>query len=365
MRKQGASEKEETQNNEVQKSPLLLSLATLSQELEGTDLDKLRRLLLKELGLVSAVALAPLVVTQPLVTALNEELISKANTTIMYCWQLYYSGGAFLLEQFLPTFLSQLIPLVQQSSKYQQALATITSHAYQLFCELATDQENYGTALNFGQQAFMYAKNAENIDLQASVLVRLGNLYFHRKQSLYSLRAYQQALPLLDNVSPLLRGRVYAGLAEVFAMRNQEQEALSYIGLAHDYYPTQPEHDPAYPYTHISQYSLYVFGEGQTRLYLNQPKEAQKTFTYVEKHLLTSEPDMLSRVDLLYYQTEASCMLGDLESSCAQVQAAVELAKNANSRLYYTKILATYQEMRKKWQHESKMNELEELFQPW
>jgi len=158
---------------------------------------------------------------------------------------------------------------------------------------------------------------------------------------------------------------VYAGLAEVFAMRNQQQEALSYMGLAHEHYPKQPEYDSAYSYTHISQYSLYVFGEGQTRLYLNKSKEARETFTHVEQHLLESEPDILSRVDLFYYQAEASRMLGDLESSCAHVQAAVKLAKKANSRLYYNKILTTYQEMRRKWQHESKVTELEELFQPW
>jgi tetratricopeptide (TPR) repeat protein len=335
-----------------------------------TDLDTIRRLLVQgTLGLAVSTVFPgqtlPVVAQPMLTTAINEEFLSKSDTTIKYCWESYYSGGAFLVEQFLPTFLAELVPLAQQSSKYQKRLAGITSQAYQLSCEQATDQENFGTALDFGQNAILYAKHAEDAHLQVSALIRLANLYFHRKQSTYALRAYQQALPLLDSVSPLLQGRVYAGLAEVFAMRNQQQEALLYIGLAHECYPAQPEHDPAYYYTHISRYSLYVFGEGQTRLSLNQPKEAWENFTHVEKHLLGSETELLSRVDLLYYQAEASVMLGVLETSCAHIQTAGTLAKSASSRLYYNKILGTYQEVRRKWQHERQVIELEELFQPW
>ena len=364
------------QDNEQQEMFTLLSQAipqdiiSPASEQGGIDLNKLRRLLLKgTLGLATGASLSelgPLVINQPTsVTILNEGFVTKANATIKYCWQLYYSGESFLIEMFLPTFLTQVALLVQQPSKYQKQLTYIISQAYQLSCELATDQENYGSALDLGQRALMYAEYAGDIDLQVAVLMRLANLYFHRKQSLYALRTYQQAIPLLNDASPLLCGRIYAGLAEVYAMRNQKQEALSQIGLAHEHYPVQPNFDRAYYYTHITRYSLYVFGEGQTRLYLNQPKEAAEQFTYVEKQLLGSETEILSRVDLFYYQAEASRMLGDLENSSVYVQEAVKLAKNANSRLYYNKILATYQEMRKKWQHESKVSDLEELFQPW
>ncbi len=364
------------EDNEQQEISSLFSQAvpqdiiSPANEQGSIDLNKLRRLLLKgTLGLATGASLSelgPLVINQPTsITILNEGFTAKANATIRYCWQLYYNGETFLLELFLPTFLTQVASLVQQPSKYQKQLSYITSQAYQLFCELATDRENYGSALDFGQQALIYAEHAEDIDLRVAILMRLANLYFHRKQSVYALRTYQQAIPLLNNASPLLCGRIYAGLAEVYAMRNQKQDALSYIGLAHDHYPIQPQYDRAYYYTHITRYSLYVFGEGQTRLYLNQPKEASKQFTYVEEQLLEAETETLARVDLFYYQAEASRMLGDLENSSTYVQKAVKLARDANSRLYYNKILATYQEMRKKWQHESKVSDLEELFQPW
>jgi len=162
-----------------------------------------------------------------------------------------------------------------------------------------------------------------------------------------------------------LQGRVYAGLAEVQAMRNQQQDALFSMGLAHEHYPQHPEQDPAYHYTHFSRYSLYVFGEGQTRLYLDQPKEAEESFSYAERNLLKLETEPLSQVDLSYYLAASSITLGNLETSQDHIQTAVTLAKKVGSRLYYNKILATYQEMQKKWQHERQVKELEELFQPW
>lgn len=357
-------------NDQQQSTPLLSDPGT-QVIIEGKqggsiNLDRLRRLLLQDvLGLLTTGSLPPeltsFVMTQP-----TEETVSKANIAIAHCWEQYYTGNTFLVEQFLPALLSQLVPLFPLSqSQHKKDLAGIISQAYQLLCDLATDQENFGIALTYGKQALLYAEQAEEANIQVTASIRLANFYFHRKQSLYSLRAYKQALPLINHATPLLRGRVYAGLAEVLAMRNQQQEALTYMGLAHEHYPEHPEFDPAYYYTHFSRYGLFVFGEGQTRLSLNQPKEAQESFSYAEKNLLLLETEPLSHVDILYYQTASSVMLEVLEESYNQIQVAVTLAKKASSRLYYNKILAIYQEMQKKWPHERQVIELEELFQSW
>jgi hypothetical protein len=85
------------------------------------------------------------------------------------------------------------------------------------------------------------------------------------------------AIALLnDSVTPLLKGRAYAGAAETSVMPRQMQDALRAMGLAYEVSPARPEHDLAYPYLHASRYALSVFGDAQSRLFLGQPKEAEK-----------------------------------------------------------------------------------------
>jgi transcriptional regulator with XRE-family HTH domain len=293
------------------------------------------------------------------------ELASLCAMGIAACWEIYFTGDLEHVSRILPTYRAYLSSLAQQPSPQQKYASSLASQAYQLACELATDQEDFGAAQGAAKWALFYAQQAEDVQAQVASLIRHANLYFHRKHFIYASKIYQQTLPLLKDATPLLRGRVYAGLAEVCAMCNQQQQALSYTGLAHEHYPLQPEQDPAYPYTRFGRYDLYVFADGQTQLSLNQPKKAWESLVYVEKNILGPQSEPLAYVDLAYYQAATSVMLGDLEASISHIQNAVTLAKTFNSRLYYNKILNTYHDMHGKWGKERQFSKLEELFQPW
>ncbi len=336
-------------SSEQENFPLLTgSLTDTIYEKGGINLDELRRIILK-----SAVGLTAGAFIQPLD-------ISDTNKVISHCWQMYYSDGPLFIEPFLQAFLFQIKPL----SHHPEYSSTV-SQVYQLLADIAIDQENYGSALKFREQALLYARESGDHNLEVTALIRLANMYFHRKQTLYSLRSYQQALPLLKEASPLLRGRVYVGLAEVLAMRGEREDALKYMGLAYESYPEHPEQDPTYYYTHFSRYDLYVFGDSQTRLFLDQPKEAQKSLSVARRELPSLNTELRSQVDLLYYQLSSSVKLGSLEEGSIYLQAALTRAKKANSWLYYNKILAVYQEMQQKWPREKSVQELDELFQLW
>lgn len=151
----------------------------------------------------------------------------------------------------------------------------------------------------------------------------------------------------------VLKGRVYADIAEVHAMRGQAQEALQAMGLAYEHFPMRPEDDPAYSYVRASRYALYVFGDAQSQLFLKRPKEAEKALMAMQKE--TNDPDIepVTRLDFLYYQAETQVQQKELEASSTVLTEAVGLARDLGSRLYFNKLAGTYHDVRVQWPHES------------
>ncbi len=322
-------------------------------------MDQFRREMLKQaIQLTGASLLIP-------GSLLINELLSFYATGIAACWDLYFSGNIRHVTTLLPLYRSQLIPLAHAHSSIQKSAAALVSQAYQLTGELASDREHFDAAQEAECQAYLYAQLAEDRHLQVSASIQLANLSFHRHQPEEALRIYKRVLPLIDSVTPLLKGRVYAGMAEVHGMSGQRQEAFSCIGLAHEHYPQKPENDPAYPYTHASRYSLYVFGEVQTRLFLHQPTEASKVLTYVGKHIVDAQIEPLTQIDLLYYQAMAATMLRDMDAGCNTLREAATLAKKVGSRLYFRKLQQVYQEMCSIWSHETRVQAVAPLLQKW
>ncbi len=295
-----------------------------------------------------------------------DDLLAIYARGIAACQDLYFSGSPYRVEAILPLYCNQTSVLAQQPSPLQQSAARLASQAQQLACELATDREDFGTAQQAGQQAFLYAQLAGDSNLQVASLIGLANLGFHRKLSTAALRAYKHAVSLLnENVTPLLQGRIYAGIAEVYAMRGQFQEAMRAMGLAYEHYPLRPEDDPAYPYLRASRYSLYVFGDAQSRLFLGQPKEADKALIAMQRETNDPQIEPVTKLDMLYYQADVQIQQGELETSSAILTEATTLAKDLGSRLYFNKLATSYQRLQTQWPREPLAVALEEVFQPW
>lgn len=295
-----------------------------------------------------------------------DDLLAVYNQGVLALHDLYFKGSPYHVESILPLYSAQTAALVQPGPLSKPA-ARVASLAQQLACELATDREDFGAAQQAVQQALRFAQIAEDRSLQVASLIGLANLGFHRKQSTIARCAYERAISLFDeSVTPLLQGRTYAGAAEVYAMRGEMQEALRAMGLAYEVYPLCPEDDPAYPYMHASRYALYVFGDTQPRLFLNQPKEAEHALISLEKEQNTdalNEP--VTMLDLLYYKAESQYQQGELEASSEALESAGLLAKQLGSRLYFGKLVETYETMRAKWPHEHRIATLADTFASW
>ncbi len=291
-----------------------------------------------------------------------EELLPLCATSIPACWELYYDGGKTELERVLPVYLSKLSALAEQPSLHQKEAASFASQAYQLACILAKQQESFGPALDYSKRALIYARLAEDPNLQVATLIQQGDVFFARKRPVQTLQSYQETLPLLPRVFPLLRGRVYAGLAEACARRNQKEEAEHYMGMATENYPDHPEQDPAFLYSRHTHYSLYVYGKALAYLNLGQPKEALQSLVHVEKEILAPTKMRPQRVDLMIHQAATCVALGDLEQSCFYTQLAATSAQAINSHLRYNEAFDVYEHMQERWGSEKSVEALADLF---
>lgn len=295
-----------------------------------------------------------------------DDLLTIYAQGIAACQDLYFGGSPHQLEAILPLYCHQTSLLARQPSPLQQSAAKLASQTQRLACELAIDREDFGTAQRAGQQALSYAELAGDRNLQVASLISLSNLSFHRKLSASALRTYEHAVSLLDeNVTPLLKGRTYAGMAEVYAMRGQLEETMRAMGLAYEHYPLKPENDPAYPDLRASRYSLYVFGDAQSRLFLGQPKEADKALIAMQQETNDPQIEPVTRMDMLYYQADVQIQQGELETSSAILTEAATLAKDLGSRLYFNKLVTSYQKLQTQWPREALVVALEEVFEPW
>jgi len=137
------------------------------------------------------------------------------------------------------------------------------------------------------------------------------------------------------------------------------------MGLAYEHYPLKPENDLAYPYLRASRYSLYVFGDAQSRLFLGQPKEAEAALIAMQKETDDPQIEPITKLDMLYYQAEVRIQQRKLEESCSILTEAATLAKNLGSRLYFNKLALSYHHLQTQWPREASVVALEGVFQSW
>jgi tetratricopeptide (TPR) repeat protein/transcriptional regulator with XRE-family HTH domain len=283
------------------------------------------------------------------------EVLSLCDASIPLSWQLFFEGGILEVERLLPGYLTQLDVLIQHSTAHREQATSLASQGYQLASLVALQHQNFGVALSHARRAFMYAEQVQDSNLITTSLIRQAQVHFYLSCARPRLQAYEQALQYSNKVSPLLQGRVYIGLTETYSQLGQEQEALRYLSLAHQVFPTRCDADPGFAYTHFNLWSLTSF-EGQMYVNLGQYGRAWELFEQIEKTV----PKALvpNRVELTVRQAAASVCLGDLEQACFYIEAALAASKEAGNQLRYSEVYAIYETLCDRWQNELRVQDL-------
>lgn len=295
------------------------------------------------------------------VLSLDEEVVQQFERLTELCWNLLRGNDLPTVGYLLPTFLPQASTLAQQSSKYQKILAALSSQGYILAGLVAVLQLNHKQAEVYCKQALEYSRIAEDRNLEVAALKHLATKFTSAKYPVKTLHTYQEALPLVDQVSPLLRSRTYLGLALAYAQCDQKQEAFRYLGLAKDTFPEKPEDDLGFAYADCGISSLNHYG-GLIYLQFNQPKEAWKIFAGVERLKTKIVVPERTIIEIVNCQAEAAVVQRDLELACAHVQAGVAGAVKLKSEKRFNDTLSVYKQMRLIWPHEQPVKALAELF---
>jgi len=295
---------------------------------------------------------------------LAEETLSLCVSAIPACYSLVYAGDVQQVEQALPTYLNHLTSIAHTSSHHRQLAASLASQGYKLANLLDLRREDFSSALQHIKEAQAYGQIAQDPNLLVASLIEEALTLWYRKRPTQALATYKTALPYINDISPILRGRVYVGLAEATARmvkttksNELEQEALQYIGLARDTFPDRAESDPNFAYTHYSRYYLHLY-EGLMYANLDQPDHALAAYARFDT------PEYASRrLEMSGREAAALLLKGEMEHCSAKIEVAVTSALALNSDLRYSEALDVYQGMQLKWPHESRVKGLAELFQ--
>jgi tetratricopeptide (TPR) repeat protein len=335
------------------------------------NMDKTRRLLMQTLGGIALFASSQdsfhseawerlfSALTNP--HSMDEETLRHFGQIINWCWDQSSGSGLQAVEQVLPTFLPHLASFALYPSGLQEEAARLVSQGYQLTYVIATQREDFTTALTACKQARRYGKLSHDPNLEALALVRQGVSLLYKKRPHQTLSAYQEALLLEKDLSPLLRTRLHASLAEVHGKLQQEQEALTHIRLAHDSFPDDPEDDPASSYVHCDRSSIYLH-QGLALLDLNQPADAARALEQIDGLKPKMPISERNRVDVLNQQALAAGQQRDLEVFSACIENAVTSARSIGSELRVSEAWDVYTRIFPQWRHETRIQALAGVF---
>lgn len=293
-----------------------------------------------------------------------DKTLSSCAAGIAACWELRQDEpeGLATIQRILASYLPTLEHIARvQSSPSQQAAAYLAAQGYLLLGILANHYSKLEQMERTSRSARFYGKLAQDPNLEVSALIRLAVTFDFENRDAKTLETYQDALALpgFSSVSPLLQGRVYAGLAGMYAYCQQPSPALSYLSQARETFPTDPQSDPSYSIALCDANSLALW-EGLTLQYTNHYEEATNVFLRFGS--LTPVPGLLEthRAEHLNYATALAIQQRDLEAACTFLNAAEEVAWKIRHEHLQAEVQDTLKSLRLLWPQESQVKALQE-----
>jgi len=203
----------------------------------------------------------------------DSETLSFFESLTQTCWQLSGGNELALAERILWAYLPKITSLALPPSHAQQGAARIVSQSYLLAASLAGHHNDLNARQHLSEQALLFGNLAQDRNLQIAALRQLAATFDYQDRPEKVLQTYQQAVPYLSEVSPLLRSRIYAGVSGIYAQMGQKQETIRYIGLAYESFPEKPEDDPSFLFADCGYFTLTLW-EGLNHFELHQLKES-------------------------------------------------------------------------------------------
>ncbi len=304
----------------------------------------------------------------PSSTAMEAFLVS-CSASLSACWQVSREFDIGSVYTCLSHYLPPLVTIMNESRTHQKRAAHLAAQAMLLQTIVGRHLKNLHVAEIFCKQALVYSQCAEDPLLHVIILRHLAMIYYYAKRHTEELALYEQMKPFLvtDTLPALVRSFLYAGLAGVQAL-NQQQEAFTSLHLARETFLLQPAHDPGPLYIDYD-YSQVVLSEGLAYYDLGRYQEALDTFLQVE-HFPAQIP-LAERGRLEFLNCQARTILRfpsrdrDMEQCVEYWSAAIHGSLALKSKQRYDEAVQIYELMDFLWPHEKRIKALRELLTPW
>lgn len=292
----------------------------------------------------------------------DTETLSQFKKLTDVCLQLSEGSQLETAERILWSYLPDVEAIAQQSSRYQQATANITSQCYLIAASLVGHHNNLQARHFFSEKALLYGKIAQDYNLQAAALRQIAVTFDYMVRPQKVLQTYQQALPVLHEVSPLLRSCIYAALSGVSAQLQLRQEASRYIGMAFEHFPEKHENEPHYLRLINANYNTLILWSGLNQLELGQPQTANKLLNQLEVFKPTTNIPKRIRAELLIQQARTLVAVKDVEQACAYLELAITLSADIKSNRRMQEAFEIFLSVRQAWPHQKCVQDLGDLF---
>lgn len=280
------------------------------------------------------------------------------------CWDLTNGTGIKAINQILPTYLPylpQITALAHQSSPHRAFAASLAAQGYLLTGLVALDEYHLPEMQRSSTLAVQHSQLAGDYNLLAASYKQQATMFLIAGETIKALQIYQKTLPFIKQVSPLLRSRIYQGLASANARCGQEKNALRYLGLAQDTFPSDFINDPSYLYADSGLSVLHLY-EGLTHLDLNNPQEAWAALAKVDGLAPKIPIGELTRLEFLNLQAKTAVAMGEMELCELYLETSVTIASAISSQYGNKEAIEIYQNMQNRWPKETRIKTLGELF---
>jgi len=284
-----------------------------------------------------------------------EEFLPQCSASITACWHLLKGKGLTAVNEILPKYVPLLTTIALRPSKYQQAAARIATQTSILQAIIAMHRLNFTAREGHCKDAIRYSKISGDNKLQAAALMYLGytlSFCYQPRRPEKAIPVFLEGLHALGNDDSLIKSDILMGLGEAYAQCSDEQNALHYLGLAHNHFPSDPELDPSYMYAECGLTTLYQW-EGKTYLELveYQPDRGyqKKASNALMQSIGTSSLSARCTNETIIYQADAARALGELEIYSDALTQAATMAMEIGSKKRYNEALQVYQKTPEKW----------------
>ncbi len=296
------------------------------------------------------------------------DFLPPCAASITACWHLLKGDDLAAVVSLLPQYMPTLTALAVQPSPHQQAAAALAAQGNILHAIAAMHQLKVTERERYCREAVRCGYISRDSNLTAAALMYLGYTYsfnIRPRRPEQAIRAFHEALQVLGTENSLLRSDILMGLAEAYAQRHDDAEALENMTLAQNYFPTYPENDPSYIYAECGLNVLYQW-EGKMYLELAEryPQRgyAQRAWDVLALSANTQSINGRSISETVLCQADAARLQGDVTTYTDYMRDGLHMARTLGSRKRYNEAVELFQKTPEPWLKEQSIKGLTKDF---